>query len=172
MQVFSCLLCDLHEAVLLKAETPVRAIGRKTRCYQDPSGKSWNGGGHLSHNCDLHNYGCAYGLRLQPDVLYSDCGPSQTDCEWIRSEYWHLGTNVANGSVRILTFGNLGTNVANGSIWILTFGNLGTNVANGSIWILAFGYQCCKWIDLNIDIWQFWGHINVRTNLNKTPNPI
>ena len=38
-------------------------------------------------------------------------------------------------------------------IYILIFGNLGTNVANGSIRILTFGYQCCKWIDPNIDIW-------------------
>ena len=37
-------------------------------------------------------------------------------------------------------------------IYILIFGNLGTNVANGSIRILTFGYQCCKWIDPNIDI--------------------
>ena len=50
-------------------------------------------------------------------------------------------------------FGNLGTNVANGSIRILTFGYLGTNVANGSIRIWTFGYQCCKWIDPNMDIW-------------------
>ena len=36
----------------------------------------------------------------------------------------------------------------------MIFGNLGTNVANGSIRILTFGYQCCKWIDPNIDIWK------------------
>ena len=123
--------------------------------FLSQAASEWLGGGHLSRNCDLHNYGCAYGLRPQPNVLYSDCSPSQTDCEWIRFEHWHLGTNVANGS-----------------IWILTFGNLGTNVANGSIRILTFGYQCCEWIDLNIDIWQFWCHINVRTDSNKTPTPI
>ena len=53
-----------------------------------------------------------------------------------RFEYWHLSTNVASGS-----------------IWISTFGNFGTDVANGSIRILIFVYQCCKWIDPNIDIW-------------------
>ena len=34
----------------------------------------------------------------------------------------------------------------------MDFGNLGTNVANASIRIWTFGYQCCKWIDPNIDI--------------------
>ena len=52
--------------------------------------------------------------------------------------------------IYIMDFGNLGTNVANGSIRILTlditssiyiypdFGNLGTNVANGSVRILTY----------------------------------
>ena len=96
------------------------------------------GGGHLSDDCDLHNYGCAYGLRLQPNDYIRIAAPANRIANgpdpnidiWLpmlqmdRSEYWHL------------------------VIWVPM---LQMDRSNIDIW--SFGYQCCEWIDLNIDIW-------------------
>jgi hypothetical protein len=77
---------------------------------------------HISSGCYIQNMDIYSGCYIQNIYIYI-------------MEFGNLGTNAANGSIRILTLdiisriyiykypdvGNLGTNVAKGSVRILTY---------------------------------------------------
>ena len=122
--------------------TPRSSILHATKLSQMP-----HGGGHLSHNCDLYNYCCAYGLRLQPNdyiriaaLANRIANGSDPNIDiWVpmlqmdRSEYWHLVIWVPMLQMDRSEYWQL-------VIWVpmlrmdrSEYWHLGTNVANGSI---------------------------------------